>query len=526
MREFSLTLSEMFRNGLRQDGRLRRNQDLLSDVYNLRSIDGGLEGFEPPIPAFPDAVVIDFDDCQLFKGESVTLYISGVNLYTVNTASPTWTLTAVTTYDYLSPTSTKAIATGGAWHFADFKDKWLLFNGTCIVTNIGLDKLKNETEKVYVIDSISVATGCAFKGRLVFGGFNPANFWGADWVNVFDYWKETMNFSGELSYDDVGANWVAWTSIGDIEFFESLLSIESATHGTNLELFESVSEHRLNKFNLIDMMRKGDFGFAPLSTQADVIALIPMTVGVVAYTEDSVFLMRPFEGNEVAGPTFGFEKISDVGINDRGAVGGVGSQHIFIANTGNIYSVTAEQVTKLGYEEYLNNNLNGKHFVNYEPDEGHFLLADVARGYVLGDKGLTIIPQRISSVVHVRGESRALYEEKGESDIITGYAVSNPFDMRMSSIKTITSIQLNYYNGVNVKVAVSYKYTPTDTWATTAQVPVNREGNAMLRIAGTEFKVHIFTDDITDFMIDEVFIKYQTSDKRFTRGAYVDTGNA
>lgn len=221
MPPYSLTLDDACRAGLKPDSRVPRGAVVLDQCDYLRPTEFGLKDFLPitqPIEAAdltPGGETWTYPYPQLIRGAKITLLCFSDAIYEVNES--TWTATEIALYDAADfgdyTPGNGSISAGGPWHFVDYHDNWVLFNG---VTTIW--KTSFYTRPIATA-AVSIATGCDLKNRMFMGGFNPSNFYAlADWPT---YWESLMaDVPPELEQKykqmqtGAGTNWVWWGTMG------------------------------------------------------------------------------------------------------------------------------------------------------------------------------------------------------------------------------------------------------------------------------------------------------------------------
>jgi hypothetical protein len=152
---------------------------------------------------------------QLFRGAKITLLCFSDAIYEVNES--TWKATEIALYDAADfqdyTPGNGSITAGGPWHFVDYHDNWVLFNGVTTIWMTGY------YDRPIATSAVSISTGCDLKNRMFMGGFDPANFYAlADWPT---YWKTLLGDVPpelEQKYKTMGAgagsNWVWWGTMG------------------------------------------------------------------------------------------------------------------------------------------------------------------------------------------------------------------------------------------------------------------------------------------------------------------------
>lgn len=223
MELYTLTLDESLRSGIKPDSRVPNGAQFLDVCSGLRPTPFGLKDYITINQPFTDDYLtttlggsLGWPFPQLFRGKKVTLLCFSDEIFVVD--ETTWTATPLTFYDAAdfgntSP-GTDTITAGGPWHFMDFHDTWVLFNGVSTVFKTAYYSVP------VVLNDVTIATGADMKhGRAYMGGFNPSNFYSlADWPS---YWKGLLDSCpseirqiAETMSGGAGSNWVWWSTIG------------------------------------------------------------------------------------------------------------------------------------------------------------------------------------------------------------------------------------------------------------------------------------------------------------------------
>lgn len=509
MREFLFDITIEQVNGIRQKERAGRKSGYLVDLYNLIPTTDGLIPWERPIDPFAGTVV-DWPFPQLIRGKQITLLAAEASISEVSESSVPWTSTPITLYDAFNPAVEKAITPGGVWHFVDLYNAWYAFNGNCTIWRGGLDLLNEQAVKTYVQDQVTITTGCEHKGRVITGGFDNANFWNADLQAIFNTWLSEIPGNIGRSIQDIGQNWVAWSTIGGGDF--PFILFHPDGYGYN---FEASAERLLNIF------RRNEAGWMPMPFQGRVLAIKPIgDKDVVVYGEDGVAILTfdPGRGSGVP-PTYGVRKVSDSGLAQRGAVAGNLSGHIYIDTSGTLRRVTAEGVAEVGYRQEFSPLLDSTLVITHDTHNKRFYISHDNGGYVL-ESGLGRTKSQITSCEYAAGGVLGISFDTGtdEASLIT-----NEFDMSIRDIKTLTTIFANVRSAALVEVRIHYRYGADDDWAQGPWIELTKEGYARPQISGVDFRVEVRGADYTDFILDYIQVGYQISSKRFNRAPYVDT---
>lgn len=221
MPRYNVQFDDALRTGIAPDSRVPRGSKVLDACSHLRATEFGLKDFlsiTQPIESTdltPGGETWTYPYPQLFRGAKVTLLCFSDAVYEVN--ENTWTATEISLYDAADFGDTTpgngSISAGGPWHFVDYHDNWVLFNGVTTIWKTGYYSRPIATA------AVSISTGCDLKNRMFMGGFNPANFYAlADW---HAYWKTLLgNCPPELEqkYRSMAtggdSNWAWWGTMG------------------------------------------------------------------------------------------------------------------------------------------------------------------------------------------------------------------------------------------------------------------------------------------------------------------------
>lgn len=438
-----------------------------------------------------------------------------------------YTYTSINAYDAYIPTNPKSLTSNMRWHVADFGDSWFMFNGACTLfkTNIGLTPENDDYEgKVFVEDDTTIGTGCAFRGRLITGGFNTTDFWNDDWQEVWDLWRDNIidDFPdmGNLAMEDIGSNFVMWSSVGgDLLFhFYPHIALSGYTN-PNIELDFQAPEHYL------DFVEKNQMGFMPMPWNGSVLCVKAMDDKVIVYGDTGIAALIPTTLN--GSPTFGLKLIANFGIYHRDAVGGSGKEHLFITSNGEMYTLGADlSLTYKGYKEHIASYMLKAHVViSYdELYQDYYVVfsnyADVTpNAFLLSRSGLSKIYHYPNSLYRKDGDLIGV-GIVGKTSTIE--CVTLPFNMNNRGIKTvpIMEVQSKADTGT-IKSDIKSRYGNADSFTADNYKNVNKEGHLYVTRSGTEFKACVKIYDGTVVHggeIDAVTLQWKQSDKRQVRG--------
>ena len=515
MREFSFRLEKELELGLRRDERAKKNHIGLLECMGLKPISGiGLVPYEPITCPFSSAtlaaagITIAFPFPQLFRGTVITLLCTSNKVFEVDETD--WTLTQLTTYDAYDEATVKSITAGGVWHFMDFGTTWFLFNGKCSVFKTNRRGLFKVVDKVFVQSTMTVQTGCAHRGRAITAGFSD-NFWSDDWRG---YWDNKMldlpiRFADSI---DMNSNVVMWSTIGggDLLFW---LFFDYAMAGVlDLDDAHSITVKQF----LMDTLKRNEWGFMPMPWQGTVYCVKSLGNNVAVYGTGGIDVLiqvpEPF-------PTFGLRHISSVQVADRGAVGGDENVHIFLDNSGMLWSLDASlKLTQLGYQEFLSPMVGDDILITHNPQDNEFSISNDSNCYILTSAGLSECNQLIISQCYNNGNLVGIYDDSIAD--IEGRIVTDEFDMGLRAIKQIMAIELGFSGDTPLSVGVYSKFNKAGSYMLSGYKVANMEGVVYPIASGVDFKLAIKGEDYTKSNLSYIVVRYKLGDKRSIRGYY------
>jgi hypothetical protein len=285
-------------------------------------------------------------------------------------------LTELTVYDvYSAPpytadiapfhyTTTMAAASPDTFvSMADFGETWYLFSGGILshnVTETPVQVFKTrwmDSTKIFRQETICINTGCAFRGRLMMGGFDDVNTgagghgiwdkWGTTWANLLDYgatWGMSCTYPGQ--------NWVWWSQIGggDTMMFFDPTTVQYGLENATLRAVDG--QYDLDNPIMLEYFRRVQSGFMPMPFQGLVKRMVPFADSVVVYGTDGIAGLRPAS---VPVPTFGLvETMAGPGIICAGAVDGDERRQVYVGRDGDLWQVTPDlKVERIGGREHL-----------------------------------------------------------------------------------------------------------------------------------------------------------------------------
>ncbi|HUV85196.1 MAG TPA: hypothetical protein VMV86_05755 [Methanosarcinales archaeon] len=546
MKEFARTL-DIFTSGLRSYHKaVDRFQ--LYELFNFKASDFGLVPIHP-VSSLLSSATLDsaglLDEAhpfpQTFVGGKYTIVAAADRIFMASRLDPD-ILVPLDIYDILDPTTEKSITVGNCWSFADFWDTWFLTNGKTTVFACGKDWIEGKTTKVYAADATPVRTAVSHKGRVLFGGFDPSNFWSATSNTFFSTWynKEYdtgfdpyVTIDGEDRLMPINENFVWWSSIGGGDAL--LLFLPS----TVLEDGFLTSTYGATKPIFFDMLRQNMMGMAPMPFQGQVKELLALGDYILAFSEVGVASMKPVSSPE---PTYGIVNLQIGGIISKGAVAGNDRFCLYVDNSGALVMIGADMKhTVLGYREFFYNMIGTDVLVSFVPTPytnssfGMFYITNGTYSYCYDDKGLHETWQVVKSAHYLNGAivgSCDLSEDVADDEGRIGVDLG---DLNEPGIKSIEWVEVDFEEikhettyTPTLQVAIEYRYNRASDggWTSSAWKTVNKEGIVFFPISGVYFRLKIKVAKYGNFNFTNGSIGIKAGDKRFKRYFQISPSNA
>lgn len=458
---------------------------------------------------------------QLLRGRGQTLLCGAETIQEIDEAD--WSVgEVVKTYDF-DMNSRKFIVPGDVWHMADFASTFFLFNGSCTIIKPNLQGMFGGDNRYLVDDERTIMTGVDFRGRLVLGGFDPENFWGDAWNAVWGEWTSKFGFGIDLSIE-IAENFVFWSSTGGGDTLH-LFMPQLAQDGV-------ISEARPLGPVFLESWRSNSIGFMPMPWQGTVLMVKPLGNAVVAYGDNGIAALPSVLDPT---PTLGMEQLTKFGIPSRGAAGGSDTEHIFLDETGTLWSMGMDfKPKRLGYEEYLADLIGSDIVIVYhEQLKEYYISGEDSSGeqlsFILTPAGLSRSPHQITSGYFTGGDFIGVGKTDEDTEVLI---VTGEVDFKYRDIKTITTVELGLdtdldpYTGIDVSVAIDYKYSTDTEWKRSPFHKVNDQGWTRVQITAVDFRLVIKLSNYTNFKLSYANLKWQPSGRQTRRGLSDNQANA
>ncbi len=392
----------------------------------------------------------------LFVGTNYKFILTSTTLYTV---ASNW-----------AQTSQLTTTAGYLWDFLDLGTYCIFTNGTKMIVR---DAIAGTYSAInYNSTMPRFSTGCVFNGQLVVGNI-----------------KTTWHGCGTCS--------VIWSSIGTNDF----------TPGVN---------------NI-----KGSVNEAGFRTQmhwnGEVFKVRQLGNAIVIYGDNGIGSLFP--SNEY----FGYRELKSFGLASRNAVAGDKNKHLIVASDGTLqlvtfkvsaYGSTYEEITELGYSEFISTMTLANIVVSYDPRNDEFYISDGVKCFLLTTKGLCQIFQLVTSVYR---DSTGLNGVTYDTTDTEARLTTDVYDFQERGIKTVMGLELGSYHPSGGGTysgygRIDYKYDKSVAITTGVNILLNPSGVMTQPSGGIEFKFGCKFTNYINVKLDYLKVDVKMTDRRFMRG--------
>lgn len=258
----------------------------------------------------------------------------------------------------------------------------------------------------------------------------------------------------------------------------------------------------------LEVTQSNESGFMPLDIPGWTVGLLRLGSGVIAYGLEGIVLLKPVSKPI---PTWGQQVlIQSVGVANAYAFAGSEKRHFFLSSNAELWSLSDDlTLTNLGFKEHL--SVLELPVLTYDEENERLFISDGSRGFTF-DEGLGGGFATLSGLAH--GLAASPGSLSGEAfEILT-----QEFDLGQRGVKQLTWVELGLDSTENVEIACDFRYDKSESWRTSAWVPVNPSGAAFLSISGVEFRLRARQTVFDPVRLDYVNVRFRTTDKRFLRG--------
>lgn len=502
MQEYTTPIKGAFTKGLMPQAEAIR-ADFAQEYKFAKATEFGLR---PPTSITVRSAIDVFPLPQLIRGRYMT-FLAGDD-YVSSVTESTWVATVIKT----------GFTATDVWHLVDMGTTWLLINNGVVVYKRNKLGMFGVADSVELSTSISINTGCAFKGRMILAGFNPDNYWSASWKGILSELTQQFPFAIDTTME-AATNCVAWSTIGGGDIFD-LFDAESAIDGYIAE----DERQELQDSLLLERWQRNELGIRPMPFQGTVQQVRPLGDYLVVYGADGIVMMK---AESSPTPTFSQRKVLNSGIPSRGAASGEDVQHLCVLDDGELAVVSAEGVQTIGYRDYIAELLDYNIVVTYNPRDKEYFIAGHntdgdALSFCLTKSGLSRIPTHVTSVSYSSQTLNAIANTDSATEVLY---TTDVIDFGYRELKTINAAEVSGVIGTGATMYVAFDYRNSNNvdWSRTEWVKCNALGYAYRRISGVEFRVCVKVTTYSELALDTINVKVQSTAKRTVRGIYAAT---
>ncbi len=260
--------------------------------------------------------------------------------------------------------------------------------------------------------------------------------------------------------------------------------------------------------------RKNTAGYKRDPYGGEVYHVRDMDDKVIGYSSKGIIAMVP-----VAEPaaTYGFKRLLDVGLINRGAVSGNEFVQVFVGEDYILRRITSQGIEELGYQHLMEELTAGDIIVSFDPSLKDFYISDGEKTFLLSPNGLSELPQHPSAVWR---RNKSTYCLPAAVDDYDPLITSEVFNMGYGGQKTIATIETDAKHADGGEAGVGYTYDQ-DKWTTSEYLPLNNQGIATVAVAGNEFRFSLSFDSVDrNTRISYIKSRYKMTDLRGIRGVY------
>jgi hypothetical protein len=466
MREFELLIDEALKKGLSPEPIIPFNSQFLSECLGFRCGRAGLEAHKLLTNPLPATVDLYYSwpFPQMLIGEGYGILIVRDSL------TNQWDSVYEISEDHATVTHIFDIdeltfGKGTLMELADFGEYAFMTNG---VVMIYWDTTLSAWQVITSSTTIPMMrTICNLKGQAIGG-------------NVVSVWY------------DCDETFYAWSKIGSMDFTPD----QDNEAGYRRDPFGGEVYH---------VRRLGD--------------------NVVGYSSKGITLLTPI-GTPIN--TFKFDELHDLGLINRGAIGGSIEEHLYVAEDYTLWKmgigvdvgglkIAKTKPTLLGYQQYIEQLAGEDIIVSYDPKSKDFYIGNSTKTYLFSPYGLTEVQQHPSAVWR---RNKGSYMLPTTVDSRSPSLCTEAFDMGYRGQKTIFSIESDVFLGSLVEAGLDYSHD-VSTWNSGIYKDMNNQGIAAIIASGNQFRFRLrFYSLDESARISYIKARYKMTDLRGIRGVY------
>lgn len=240
---------------------------------------------------------------------------------------------------------------------------------------------------------------------------------------------------------------------------------------------------------------------------------------VIGYSSKGICLLHTALVGDCQPAVIGTKRLSNVGIHNKGAVGGDEFGHVYVGTDLVVRAVTPEGVKELGYKHLMDELDDEDIIVSFDKGRRDFYIGNSEKTYLLSQYGMTEILQHPSTVW--RDDPDNIYMLPDTTDSSKPLITTEVFDMAYKGLKTIVSMETDAMLVQDPEAGVDW-VNDLNTWGVDHYKPINNEGIAAITVSGNLFRFSLRFSTIypAATRIGYIIARYKMSDLRGIRGVY------
>jgi len=261
------------------------------------------------------------------------------------------------------------------------------------------------------------------------------------------------------------ANWIKWSNIGSIDF-------------------------TINRGSVA--------GEALLDWNGVIYQILQLGTKVIVYGLNGVSIMTPH------GISYGLQTIHRRGIKGRNACLGLDSEHFFIDDLGDLYSIK-EQLQLVGYREYLLKLTDP--VLSYDYSSGLLYICDDTYGFVYNSKTQSLGEGPVN-ITGIQQRDGITYISAPTNIVVPVFEIwTDIIDFGTRNAKTIESIEVGTDLIRNLLVNIEFRNNKSSVFQRLSWEVCNPAGISYLFCHGVEFRIGLKLTSFDYLEIDYLNIK-------------------
>jgi len=413
------------------------------------------------------------------KGNMLLKYNSSSHkLYALNGSwGPGSDLLSSNTLPSVTDDSTsKTIATGTSWQYAERDGYWFISNGNVYMTNHALYNswAAGLPADVPVPKSFAIHDNRLFMANFNHSGTYFSSGFGAD---LWDTWNINAPNQILTNEDNVpDARCIIWGLEGGGESSKPFTAEMVALTG-----YKSADVREL----VISACRRWQMGFCFIPWEGVIYSMKSLGKDMMIYGSEGIGVLRQVDTN-----IYYPELLLNIGLASGSAVAGDNRKHVFLDSRGWLRTVTpGPQIGERRFQEHLSGLLGEDMVISHDDIRHEFYLADNDEGYLLTKEDrLCKTRYQILSVISQANDLYATYIDGGNAKFIFE---SGEIDLDTRGNKTLEAVEISKKTLTNVSSQVFFKSLGGTTWGNTSAVDFTAAGIVDHMVTALDHRIRV-----------------------------------